>query len=140
MKEYLSKDIRNVVLLGHSGSGKTTVVESALLQTKAIDRMGKTTDGTSAMDYDPEEVKRGLSIYTAIAPIEYKNVKINFLDTPGYLDYEGEKVSGAAVADMAVVVVSAKEGIESGTESAIKLCKKNNLPDSKLYERRSQQL
>ena len=86
MKEYASKDIRNVVLLGHSGSGKTTLVESALLQTKAIDRMGKTSDGTSAMDFDPEEAKRGVSVYTAIAPVEFKNVKINILDTPGYLE------------------------------------------------------
>ncbi len=128
MKEYLSKDVRNVVLLGHSGSGKSALVEAALFLTKAIDRMGKTVDGTSSMDYDPEEVKRGLSVYTALAPIEWKNTKINFIDTPGYLDYEGEKVSGAAVADLAVIVVSAKEGIESGTESAVKLCKKNNLP------------
>ena len=128
MKEYLSKDIRNIVLLGHSGAGKTALVESALFHTKAIDRMGKTTDGTSAMDFDQEEAKRGLSVFTALAPIEFKNTNINFLDTPGYLDYEGEKVSGAAVADLAVVVVSAKEGIESGTESAIKLCKKNGLP------------
>ena len=128
MKEYLAKDIRNVVLLGHSGAGKTALVESALFQTKAIDRMGKTTDGTAAMDYDPEEAKRGVSIYTAIAPVEWKNVKINFIDTPGYLDYEGEKVTGAAAADLAVIVVSAKDGIESGTESAVKLCKKNSIP------------
>ena len=128
MKEYLSKDIRNVVLLGHSGSGKSALVESALFLTKAIDRMGKTVDGTAAMDFDPEEAKRGLSVYTALAPIEWKNVKINFIDTPGYLDYEGEKVSGAAVADLAVVVVSGKDGIESGTENAVKLCKKNNTP------------
>ncbi len=128
MKEYLAKDIRNVVLLGHSGAGKSALVESALFQTKAIDRMGKTTDGTAAMDYDPEEAKRGVSIYTAIAPVEWKNVKINFIDTPGYLDYEGEKVTGAAAADLAVIVVSAKDGIESGTESAVKLCKKNSIP------------
>ena len=128
MKEYLSKDVRNVVLLGHSGAGKTALVESALLQTKVIDRMGKTTDGTAAMDFDPEEAKRGVSVYTALAPIEWKNTKINFIDTPGYLDYEGEKVSGAAAADLAVIVVSAKDGIESGTESAAKLCRKNGLP------------
>lgn len=128
MKEYLAKDVRNVVLLGHSGAGKTALVESALFQTKAIDRMGKTTDGTAAMDFDPEEAKRGVSVYTALAPIEWKNVKINFIDTPGYLDYEGEKVSGAAAADLAVIVVSAKDGIESGTESAAKLCKKNGIP------------
>jgi len=128
MKDYLSKDVRNVVLLGHSGAGKTALVESALYLTKAIDRMGKTVDGTAAMDYDQEEAKRGLSVFTALAPIEWKNTKINFIDTPGYLDYEGEKVTGAAVADLAIVVVSGKEGIESGTESAVKLCKKNGLP------------
>ncbi|MBQ1787663.1 MAG: elongation factor G, partial [Erysipelotrichaceae bacterium] len=128
MKEYLSKDIRNVVLLGHSGSGKSALVEAALYLTKAVDRMGKTVDGTSAMDYDPEESKRGLSVFTALGPVEWKNTKINFIDTPGYLDYEGEKVSGAAAADLAMIVVSAKDGIESGTESAVKLCKKMNLP------------
>ena len=128
MKDYLSKDIRNVALLGHSGAGKSALVESALFLTKAIARMGKTTDGTSAMDYDPEESKRGLSVFTALAPIEWKNTKINFIDTPGYLDYEGEKVAGAAVADLIVVVVSGKDGIESGTESAVKLAKKNGTP------------
>ncbi len=128
MKEYLGKDVRNVVLLGHSGAGKSALVESALFQTKAIDRMGKTTDGTAAMDFDPEEAKRGVSVYTSVGPVEWKNVKINFIDTPGYLDYEGEKVSGAAAADLAVIVVSAKDGIESGTESAAKLCKKNGIP------------
>ena len=128
MKDYLSKDVRNVVLLGHSGAGKSALVESALFLTKAIDRMGKTVDGTAAMDFDPEESKRGLSVFTALGPVDYKNTKINFIDTPGYLDYEGEKVSGAAVADLAVVVVSGKDGIESGTESAIKLCKKNGTP------------
>ena len=128
MKDYLSKDVRNVTLLGHSGAGKTALVESALFATKAIDRMGKTVDGTAAMDFDPEEAKRGLSVFTALAPIEWKNTKINFVDTPGYLDYEGEKVSGAAAADLAVVVVSGKDGIESGTESAVKLAKKNGTP------------
>ncbi len=128
MKEYLSKDVRNVVVLGHSGAGKTALIESALFQTKAIDRAGKAPDGTSTLDYDQEEGKRGVSIYTAIAPVEWKNVKINFIDTPGYLDYVGEKVTGAAAADLAVVVVSAKDGIESGTESSVKLCKKNGIP------------
>ena len=128
MKDYLSKDIRNVTLLGHSGSGKTALVESALFATKAIDRMGKTVDGTAAMDFDPEESKRGLSVFTAVAPIEWKNTKINFVDTPGYLDYEGEKVAGAAAGDLALIVVSGKDGIESGTESAVKLARKNGTP------------
>ena len=128
MKEYAGKDVRNVVLLGHSGSGKTTFAESALYLTKAIDRMGKAGDGSLAMDFDQEEAKRGLSVFTALAPVEWKNKKINFIDTPGYLDYEGEKVSGAAVADLALVFVSAKEGIESGTEKSVKLALKDNLP------------
>ena len=128
MKDYSSKDVRSVVLLGHSGAGKTAMVEAALCLTKAIDRMGKTSDGTAAMDFDPEEAKRGVSVFTALGPVEYKNTKINFIDTPGYLDYEGEKVSGAAAAELAVVVVSAKDGIESGTESAVKLAKKNDIP------------
>jgi len=128
MKDYNSKDIRNVALLGHSGSGKTALVEASLFLTKAIDRMGKTVDGTAAMDYDPEEAKRGVSVFTALAPIEYKNKKINFIDTPGYLDYEGEMVSGFAAGDAAVIVVSGKDGVESGTEKAVKLAKNNNKP------------
>ena len=128
MKDYAAKDIRNVVLIGHSGSGKSTLVESALFKTKAIARMGKTVDGTSAMDFDPEEAKRGLSVYTGIAPIEWKNTKINFIDTPGYLDYVGEEISGFAVADTAIVFVSAKDGIESGTEKAVKMALKAGTP------------
>ena len=128
MKEYASKDIRNVVLLGHAGSGKTSLAEASLLLTKAIDRLGRGGDGTSALDFDQEEGKRGLSVFTALAPVEWKNTKINFIDTPGYLDYVGEKVSGTAAADLAVVVVSAKDGVESGTESSVKLCKKNGIP------------
>lgn len=128
MKDYTGKDVRNIVLLGHSGSGKSTFAESALFLTKAIDRMGKAGDGSLAMDYDPEEAKRGLSVFTALAPVEWKNKKLNFIDTPGYLDYEGEKVAGAAVADLALVFVSAKEGIESGTMKSVKLAIKDGLP------------
>ena len=76
MKDYTASEIRNVTLLGHSGSGKSTVVESVLFFTKAIDRMGKASDGNSAMDFDQEEIKRGQSVFTAIAPIEWKNTKI----------------------------------------------------------------
>ena len=128
MKDYTGKDVRNIVLLGHSGSGKSTFAESALFLTKAIDRMGKAGDGSLAMDYDPEEAKRGLSVFTALAPVEWKNKKLNFIDTPGYLDYEGEKVAGSAVADLALVFVSAKEGIESGTMKSVKLAIKDGLP------------
>ena len=128
MKDYLADSIRNVVLLGHTGAGKSTLIEASLLQSKAIERMGKTADGTSTVDFDPDEIKKGQSIYCAIAPVEWKGRKINYIDTPGYLDYEGEKVTGFAVGDNALVVVSAKEGVESGTESAMKLIKKRHLP------------
>lgn len=128
MKDYLANDIRNVVLLGHSGAGKSSLIEAALYFTKAIDRMGSASDGNSVVDYDPEEIKRGLSIYTAIAPCEWRNYKINFIDTPGYLDYEGEMRAGLSVGDNALIVVSAKDGVESGTEKAIKLVNKKKLP------------
>lgn len=128
MKDYLAKDIRNVVLLGHAGAGKSSLIEAALFFTKAIDRMSKPGDASSTMDYDPEEIKRAQSIYTSLAPVEWKDRKINFIDTPGYLDYEGEKCSGFAVADNALIVVSAKDGVESGTEKAMKMAGKRHMP------------
>lgn len=128
MKDYLAKDIRNVVLLGHAGAGKSSLIEAALFFTKAIDRMSKPGDASSTMDYDPEEIKRAQSVYTSLAPVEWKDRKINFIDTPGYLDYEGEKCSGFAVADNALIVVSAKDGVESGTEKAMKMAGKRHMP------------
>jgi len=128
MKDYLANEIRNVALLGHAGSGKTSLVEACLYLTKAIDRMGNGKDVQLTLDFDQEEVKRKQSVYTALYPVEWQNKKINFIDTPGYLDYEGEMASGLAIADNAVVVVSAKEGVESGTEKAVKLLKKKKLP------------
>ena len=128
MKDYLAHEIRNICLLGHNGSGKTTLVEAILFYNKLIDRMGSTTAGNSAMDYDSEEIKRGLSIFSTIAPVEWKNCKINFIDTPGYLDYEGEQAAGLAVADNALIVVSAKDGVESGTEKAYKKVVERGLP------------
>lgn len=128
MKDYLANEVRNIVLLGHSGSGKTSVVEAALYFTKQIDRMGKSADGNSASDYDQEEIKRGYSVYTSIIPIEWSNCKINFIDTPGYLDYEGELRSGLAVADNALIAVSAKDGVESGTEKAWRLATAKKIP------------
>ena len=116
MKDYLSLDVRNVVLLGHSGAGKSTVGEACLHFTKAIDRMGKASDGTTALNFDADEGKRGLSCYCHLAPVEWKDKKINFIDTPGYMDYEGEEVTGLTVGDNALIVVDAKEGVEAGTE------------------------
>ena len=128
MKDYLASQIRNVCLLGHSGSGKSTFAEAALFVTKAIDRMGKTPDGSSTMDHDQEEIKKGSSIYTSIAPVEWKNGKINFIDTPGYLDYIGEMEAGMAVADGLLMMISAKDGIQTGTETAWKTAVKNKKP------------
>ena len=128
MKDYLAKDIRNVVLLGHSGAGKSTLVEASEYFTKAIEKMGCAKDGNSTVDFDQEEIKRGMSVFTAIAPCEWKDRKINFIDTPGYLDYEGELRSGLAVGDNALIVVSAKDGIQSGTEKAYKLTARTKMP------------
>ena len=128
MRDYLANEVRNIVLMGHSGAGKSSVVEAALYFTKATDRLGKTIDGTSVMDNDAEEVKRGLSVYTSIAPVEWKECKINFIDTPGYLDYEGEAQCGIAVGDNALIVVGAKDGVESGTEKAWKIVTRKKLP------------
>ena len=128
MRDYLAHEVRNICLLGHSGSGKTSVVEAMLYFTKATDRMGKTLDGTSVLDYDAEEIKRGLSVYTSIAPIEWKNCKINFIDTPGYLDYAQETEAGLAVADNALIVVGAKDGVQTGTMRAWKAVARRKLP------------
>ena len=118
MKDYLANEVRNVVVLGHSGAGKSSVIEACLYFTKAIERYGKNNDGTTALNYDPEEGKRGTSVYCHIAPVEWKDKKINFIDTPGYMDYAGEEATGLMMGDNALIVVNAKEGIEAGTERA----------------------
>lgn len=128
MRDYLASEVRNIVMLGHNASGKTSVVEAALYYTGAADRVGKTTEGSSVMDYDAEEIRRGLSVYTAIAPVEWKDCKINFIDTPGYLDYDGEAQCGIAVGDNALIVVSAKDSVQSGTEKAWKTVTRRKLP------------
>lgn len=120
MKDYLASAVRNVTVLGHSGAGKSSVIEACLYFTKAIDRYGKNNDGTTVLNFDPEEGKRGTSCYCHLAPVEWKDKKINFIDTPGYMDYEGEEVTGLTVGDNALIVVSAKDGVEAGTERAWK--------------------
>ncbi|MCD7944853.1 MAG: elongation factor G [Clostridia bacterium] len=118
MAVYKSKDIRNIALLGHGGSGKTSLVEAMLYVTGAIDRMGRTTDGNTVSDYDPEEIKRGYSLSASLVPVESKGVKINVIDAPGYLEFAGEVKASLAAADSAVIVVDAKAGVEVGTELA----------------------
>lgn len=128
MRDYLSNEIRNIVLLGHGDSGKTSLIDSILYYQGKNDRMGNTGQGTSASDYEADEIERNQSIYTSIVPIEWNDCKVNMLDTPGYLDYIGEQEAAIAVADNALIVVSATEGLEAGTTSAYREVSKRNLP------------
>ena len=128
MKVYRTDEIRNVVLLGHGGSGKTSLAEAMAYVSGAVNRMGKVGDGNTISDFDKEEQKRGFSIGTSLIPIEWEKAKINVLDTPGYFDFVGEVEEAVSVADAAVIVVSGKAGVEVGTEKAWDLCDKYNLP------------
>ena len=128
MRDYLSHEVRNVAVMGHSGSGKTAVLEAMLYFTKASDRFGKTSEGSSLIDYDSEEIRRGISVYTSLVPIEWKECKINFIDTPGYLDFSGEAQAGLAAADNALIVVNAKDVIQSGTKIAWERASARKLP------------
>ena len=125
---YTANAIRNICLLGHSGSGKTALAESLLYMTGAIDRMGKNADGNTVCDFDPEEIRRNISISTAVVPLEYKNTKINLLDTPGGFDFSGAVVEALRAADAAILVCSAKDGITVGFEKAWKYCEERNMP------------
>lgn len=132
MNVYGTKQIRNVVLLGHGGAGKTTLVESMALVTGVTKRMGNVVDGSTISDYDKEEIKRQFSISTSLVPLEFQGedglIKVNLLDTPGYFDFVGEVEEAISVADAAVIVVNCKAGIEVGTEKAWEICEKYNLP------------
>lgn len=125
---YSVQNIRNVCLLGHSGSGKTALAESLLYMTGVIDRMGRCADGNTVCDYDPEETKRQISISSAVAPLEYKGCRINVLDTPGAFDFSGEVMEALRAADAAIIVCSAKDGISVGLEKAWKYCEARNMP------------
>ena len=128
MKVYRTDEIRNVVLLGHGGSGKTSLAEAMAYVSGATNRMGKITDGNTISDFDKEEQKREFSINTSLIPIEWEKAKINILDTPGYFDFVGEVEEAVSAADAAVIVVSGKAGVEVGTEKAWELCDKYKLP------------
>ena len=128
MKEYTTEFIRNLALVSHSGAGKTMLAEAFLHFTGATTRLGKIDDGTTAADFEDEEVRRGLSLSTAVIPVEYKDHKINLLDTPGYTDFVGEVISALSVSDGAVVLVDAVAGAEVGTEIAWSYCDQFNLP------------
>jgi len=118
MKVYSANDIRNVAVLGHSGCGKTTLMEAALHVAKVTTRMGRTDDGNTVSDYDAEEIRRKVSVGASIIPVEWHNHKINFIDTPGFFDFVGSVKESLAVCDAALILVSAKSGVEVGTELA----------------------
>ena len=128
MNVYTSDKIRNVVILGHGGCGKTTLVEAMAYTTGITNRQGRVEDGNTISDYDKEEQKRLFSINTSIVPIIWGDTKINILDTPGYFDFVGEVQEALHVADGAIIVVSAKSGVQVGTEKAWEICEKHNIP------------
>ena len=128
MQNIETKRIRNLALLGHSGSGKTSLAEALLHVAGASDRFGNVTDGTTVCDYDPEEIKRGFSLASKVAPFMWKNTKINVLDTPGFLDFVGEVKQALRVADAALILVDGKAGIEVGTELAWDYAQETGLP------------
>ncbi len=128
MQTYKFENIRNVAVLGHGGSGKTTLVESMAYTTGITQRMGTIDDGNTISDYDKEEIKRKFSISASVVPVIWKDTKINFIDTPGYFDFVGEVEEAISAADAAVIVVSAKAGIEVGTFKAWDLCERYKLP------------
>ncbi len=117
MKAYKADAIRNIALVGHGGCGKTSLTEALLFTAGAIDRLGKVDEGTTTSDYDPDETKRKISINATLAPVEWKNTKINFIDTPGYADFIGDVKSALRVVEGAVIVVCAVSGMEVGTET-----------------------
>jgi elongation factor G len=128
MKEYKTESIRNITFASHSGAGKTILSEALLYFTGAINRMGKVEDGSTVSDFDEEEHRRSISIYTSVLPVEYKDYKLNILDTPGYTDFLGEEISALRVSDGAVILVDAVAGIEVGTELAWNYSGESNIP------------
>lgn len=128
MKEYSSSSIRNVAVLGHSGCGKTTIVEACLHVSGASKRFGRVEEGNTVSDYDAEEIKRKVSISSSIIPVEWLEEKINLIDCPGYFDFVGEARQALKVADLALIVVDAKSGVEVGTEKAWEMAEEFGVP------------
>ncbi len=128
MKEYTTEFIRNIALIGHGSTGKTMMAEAFLHFSGATTRLGKVEDGTTASDFDDEEIRRKLSLYTSVLPIEYKNNKLNILDAPGYTDFVGEVISALSVSDGAAVLLDSVAGVEVGTEIAWRYCDAFKLP------------
>ena len=128
MRDYLAQDVRNVVLLGHAGSGKSALVQAFLLKTGKINQVVEAQSGQSEVDFEPLEIKRNQSIYMSLIPIEWENKKINFIDTPGYVDFMSEAIAGYSVSDNALIVIDGKEGVDVGTRTAFSWVKRDNKP------------
>jgi len=128
LKQYPIEKIRNVSLIAHGGAGKTSLTEALLYTSKAIDRLGNVMEGNTVSDHDPEEVKRSVSISASLAPVEWKEHKINFIDTPGYFDFVGEVRGALRVSDAAVIVVCSVSGVEVGTEKVWGYCDEHEIP------------
>lgn len=128
MKDYATQFIRNIALVSHGGAGKSSLGEAMLFLTKVVTRMGKVDDGSTVADFEEEEIRRQLSLSTAILPIEYGDHKVNILDTPGYTDFVGEVISSLRVADGAVVLVESVAGVEVGTDIVWHYCQEFKLP------------
>ena len=128
MKVFPPERIRNVALVGHNGSGKTTLAEALLYRAGALNRLGRVEDGNTVTDFDPEEHARNMSLSLALAPFEWKGHKVNLIDTPGYADFTGDLHAAMRVADLAVFVVSAVEGVEVQTEYAWGLAEDLGIP------------
>ncbi|MDL2234920.1 elongation factor G [Christensenellaceae bacterium OttesenSCG-928-L17] len=125
MKDYPANKIRNIGIFGHGGEGKTTLTEAMLFNAGLLDRMGRVEDGSTVTDYDPEEIKRTISIGAAVAPFEWNNTKVNIIDAPGFFDFYGEVVEAMALADSALIVVGSVSGPVVGVEKAMDMCKKS---------------
>ncbi len=128
MKDYKTKNLRNIGIIGHSGSGKTTLTEALLFFTNTTDRIGKVDEGTSISDYDSEEKKRKISLSTTIEPCEWEDVKMNIVDIPGYFDFVGEMIEGLDAVDISMITVCGVSGIQVGTEKAWDYVNKNKMP------------
>ena len=128
MKVYSAEHIRNIALISHVGAGKTSLIDAALYDSGAVTRQGKVDEGSSIADYEADELKRRMSLHTKVLPVEWKDTKINLIDTPGYADFAGEVKAGLRVADAALVVVTAEKGVEVGTELTWQYADERNLP------------
>ena len=128
MKSYETSKIRNLALVGHSGAGKTSLTEALLYKTGVIDKKGKVEDGSTVSDYDPQEKKRKISLQSSIIPIEYNDFKLNFIDSPGFFDFEGEVLQALRAAESALFVIDGENGIEVATEKYWKYTQEINLP------------